>query len=143
MYLSLSLEPGAWSLELGMGSKCLILPPLVYAFKDLGRGICLKFAKENKLDLVAINPGLVIGPLLQPALNTSVEPVLKLINGTQTFPNTTYRGVDVRDVANARIQAVEVPSANGRYCLVSRVADCSEVVKILHELYPTSNLPDK
>nr|CAN73813.1 hypothetical protein VITISV_028795 [Vitis vinifera] len=86
-----------------------------------------KFAKENKIDLVAINPGLVIGPLLQPTLNTSVEPVLKLIN----------------DVANAHIQAFEVPSANGRYCLVSRVTHCSEVVKILHELYPTSNLPDK
>ena len=63
--------------------------------------------------------------------------------GTQTFPNTTYRWVDVRDVANAHIQAFEVPSANGRYCLVSRVTHCSEVVKILHELYPTFNLPEK
>ncbi|CBI32944.3 hypothetical protein VitviT2T_003990 [Vitis vinifera] len=111
--------------------------------KTLAEEAAWKFAKENKIDLVAINPGLVIGPLLQPTLNTSVEPVLKLINGTQTFPNITYRWVDVRDVANAHIQAFEVPSANGRYCLVSRVTHCSEVVKILHELYPTSNLPDK
>ena len=49
--------------------------------KTLAEEAAWKFAKENKLDLVAINPGLVIGPLLQPALNTSVEPVLKLING--------------------------------------------------------------
>ncbi|KAJ9685156.1 hypothetical protein PVL29_017262 [Vitis rotundifolia] len=118
-------------------------PAVCEKLKTLAEEAAWKFAKENKLDLVAINPGLVIGPLLQPALNTSVEPVLKLINGTQTFPSTTYRWVDVRDVANAHIQAFEVPSANGRYCLVSRVAHCSEVVKILHKLYPTSNLPDK
>ena len=49
--------------------------------KTLAEEAAWKFAKDNKIDLVAINPGLVIGPLLQPTLNTSVEPVLKLING--------------------------------------------------------------
>ncbi|XP_034679828.1 tetraketide alpha-pyrone reductase 1-like isoform X2 [Vitis riparia] len=51
--------------------------------KTLAEEAAWKFAKENKIDLVAINPGLVIGPLLQPTLNTSVEPVLKLINDVQ------------------------------------------------------------
>jgi hypothetical protein len=32
--------------------------------------------------MVVINPGLVIGPLLQPTLNSSAESVLKLVNGT-------------------------------------------------------------
>ncbi|KAL6326281.1 hypothetical protein AAG906_004778 [Vitis piasezkii] len=56
-------------------------PAVCEKLKTLAEEAAWKFAKENKLDLVAINPGLVIGPLLQPALNTSVEPVLKLING--------------------------------------------------------------
>jgi hypothetical protein len=32
--------------------------------------------------MVTLNPGLVIGPLLQPTLNQSAESVLDLINGT-------------------------------------------------------------
>ncbi|CAN6561775.1 unnamed protein product [Malus baccata var. baccata] len=50
--------------------------------KTLAEEAAWKFAKENGIDIVTINPGLVIGPLLQPTLNTSVEPVLKLVNGT-------------------------------------------------------------
>jgi nucleoside-diphosphate-sugar epimerase len=63
--------------------------------------------------------------------------------GAQTFPNSFYKFVDVRDVANAHIQALEVPSAAGRYCLVETVVHCSEVIKILHKLFPTLRLPEK
>ncbi|KAL5827342.1 hypothetical protein ACOSQ3_019176 [Xanthoceras sorbifolium] len=42
---------------------------------------CLEFAEENGIDLVAINPGVVIGSFLQPTLNLSVEIILKLVNG--------------------------------------------------------------
>ncbi|XP_048330434.2 phenylacetaldehyde reductase-like [Ziziphus jujuba] len=111
--------------------------------KTLAEEAAWKFAKENRIDLVTLNPGLVIGPLLQPTINFSVEPILKLITGAQTFPNVVHRFVDVRDVAYAHIQAFEVPSANGRYCLVGRVAHFIEAVKILKELYPSLNLPEK
>ncbi|ONI20537.1 hypothetical protein PRUPE_2G021600 [Prunus persica] len=111
--------------------------------KTLAEDAAWKFTKENRIDMVAINPGLVIGPLLQPTLNTSVEPVLKLINGAETFPNITYRWVDVRDVANAHILAFENASASGRYCLVGRIAHCSEVVKLLRGLFPALKIPEK
>uniref|UniRef100_A0A2N9F4G7 NAD-dependent epimerase/dehydratase domain-containing protein n=1 Tax=Fagus sylvatica TaxID=28930 RepID=A0A2N9F4G7_FAGSY len=101
--------------------------------KTLAEEAAWKFAKENAIDMVAINPGLVIGPLLQPTLNTSVESVLKLVNGSERFPNVTYRLVDVRDVAGAHILAIENPSASGRYCLVGRVIHCSEVIKVSKE----------
>ncbi|KAE8657820.1 Cinnamyl alcohol dehydrogenase [Hibiscus syriacus] len=101
------------------------------------------FAKEKGLDLVVINPAMVIGPLLQPTLNTSAAAVLSLIKGAHTFPNATFGWVNVKDVADAHIQAFEIPSASGRYCLVERVAHCSEVVKILSELYPSFHLPEK
>ncbi|KAK8697633.1 hypothetical protein V6N13_113774 [Hibiscus sabdariffa] len=48
-----------------------------------------KFAKEKGIDMVAINPGMAIGPLLQPTLNTSAAAILNLIKGAQTFPNET------------------------------------------------------
>jgi len=44
-----------------------------------------KFAKENNIDLVTANPALVVGPLLQPVLNTSSAAVLNLINGNFTI----------------------------------------------------------
>jgi len=40
-----------------------------------------KFAKENDLDLVVVNPAMVVGPLLQAELNTSAAIILNLING--------------------------------------------------------------
>lgn len=62
--------------------------------------------------------------------------------GTQTTPVSNYRLIDVRDVASAHIQAFEVPSAAGRYCLVGHVAGVSKTLKILRQLYPTL-LPEK
>ncbi|KAJ9680253.1 hypothetical protein PVL29_019535 [Vitis rotundifolia] len=118
--------------------------PLWYALsKTLAEEAAWKFSKENGIDMVTINPGGVIGPLLQPTLNLSAELFLNLINGAQTFPNRSYRLVDVRDVANAHIQAYEIPEASGRYCLVERDLHCSEILKILLKLYPDLPLPEK
>ncbi|XP_060670887.1 phenylacetaldehyde reductase-like [Ziziphus jujuba] len=113
--------------------------------KTLAEEAAWKFAKENRIDLVTLHPGPVIGPLLQPTINFSVEALLKDITGTgaQTFPNAVYGFVDVRDVAYSHVQAFEVPSASGRYCLVERVAHLIEAFKILKELYPSLNVPEK
>ncbi|KAE9615803.1 hypothetical protein Lal_00017353 [Lupinus albus] len=111
--------------------------------KTLAEDAAWKFAKENNIDIVTINPAMVIGPLLQPSLNTSAAAVLNLINGAETFPNATFGWINVKDVANAHIQAYEISSANGRYCLVERVVHFSEVVKTLSDLYPKLKLPQK
>ncbi|WKA02332.1 hypothetical protein VitviT2T_020535 [Vitis vinifera] len=133
--------------------------------KTLAEEAAWKFSKENGIDMVTINPAWVIGPLIQPTLNLSAEVVLNLINDTlqqlmkmcfmlcflflylniraQTFPNRSYRLVDVRDVANAHIQAYEIPEASGRYCLVEKDLHYSETVKILRKLYPELPLPEK
>ena len=50
--------------------------------KTLAEEAAWKFSKENGIDMVVLNPGLVIGPLLQQTFNESVEMILKLINGT-------------------------------------------------------------
>ncbi|KAI4313216.1 hypothetical protein L6164_026211 [Bauhinia variegata] len=111
--------------------------------KTLAEEAAWKFAKENHIDMVTINPAMVIGPLLQPTLNTSAEAILKLINGAQTFPNASFGWINVKDVATAHVLAFENPSASGRYVLVERVVHHSEIVRILRELYPTLMLPDK
>nr|AFK47262.1 unknown [Medicago truncatula] len=111
--------------------------------KTLAEEAAWKFVKENNIDMVTINPAMVIGPLLQPVLNTSAAAILNLINGAQTFPNASFGWVNVKDVANAHILAYENASASGRHCLVERVAHYSEVVRILRELYPSLQLPEK
>ncbi|GLT84205.1 hypothetical protein SLE2022_024510 [Rubroshorea leprosula] len=104
--------------------------------KTLAEEAAWKFAKENRLDLVTINPGFVIGPILQPTLNATNSVMLNLINGGTPLPFDSLVAVDVRDVAHAHIQAFEISSASGRYCLVERVAHIYETLKMLHELYP-------
>ncbi|KAJ9158827.1 hypothetical protein P3X46_024373 [Hevea brasiliensis] len=111
--------------------------------KTLAEDVAWKFAKENGIDLVTLHPGWVIGPFLQPTINLTLEVILNNINGAQIFPNENLRLVDVRDVANAHIQAFERPSASGRYCLVARVTHFSEVLEIVHEHYPTLGLPER
>lgn len=111
--------------------------------KTLAEDAAWKFAKEKGIDLVTINPAMVIGPLLQPTLNTSAAAVLNLVKGSETFPNASFGWVNVKDVANAHIQAFEIPSANGRYCMVESNVHYSTIVKILEELYPSLQLPKK
>ncbi|XP_042483022.1 phenylacetaldehyde reductase-like [Macadamia integrifolia] len=111
--------------------------------KTLADEASWKFVKEKGIDMVTINPSMVIGPLLQPTLNTSAEAILNLVNGAQTYPNATFGWVNVKDVADAHILAFENPSANGRYVLVERVVHNSQLLKTLCELYPTLPLPKK
>ncbi|KAK6164131.1 hypothetical protein DH2020_000995 [Rehmannia glutinosa] len=111
--------------------------------KTLAEKAAWKFVKEKGIDMVSINPAAVLGPLLQPTLNTSCSNISTLINGAETFPNATYGWTDVKDVVNAHILAFEKPEANGRYLMVERTAHFSELTRILRELYPTFKLPEK
>ncbi|OMO51112.1 NAD-dependent epimerase/dehydratase [Corchorus olitorius] len=47
--------------------------------KTLAEKAAWKFAEENGIEMAVINPGIVIGPLLQPTLNMSVMPIVNLI----------------------------------------------------------------
>ncbi|GLT38961.1 hypothetical protein SLA2020_131740 [Shorea laevis] len=109
--------------------------------KTLAEEAAWKFAKENRLDLVTINPGVVIGPILQPTLNLTVKPILNILTGRELPSYGVF--VDVRDVAHAHIQAFEIPSATGRYCTVESSVDVSQLWMILHQLFPEFHLSEK
>lgn len=49
--------------------------------KTLAEEAAWNFVREKGIDMVTINPAMVIGPLLQPTLNTSAEAILNLISG--------------------------------------------------------------
>ena len=46
--------------------------------KTLAEDAAVKFCKENDLNLVAINPGYVIGPILQPTLNLTSQGIMDM-----------------------------------------------------------------
>jgi len=74
---------------------------------------------QNQWDLVVINPSFVMGPFLNPSHTTSesINIVKQLGDGTMKsgVPKFGIGLVDVRDVAEAHLQAGMNPKASGRY----------------------------
>uniref|UniRef100_A0A6M2EZR4 cinnamoyl-CoA reductase n=1 Tax=Populus davidiana TaxID=266767 RepID=A0A6M2EZR4_9ROSI len=101
-------------------------------------------AKKNGVDLVVVNPVLVLGPLLQPTVNASVLHILKYLTGSaKTYANSVQAYVHVRDVALAHILVFETPSASGRYICAERMLHRGEVVEILAKFFPEYPIPTK
>ncbi|KAL0425151.1 UNVERIFIED_CONTAM: Cinnamoyl-CoA reductase 1 [Sesamum radiatum] len=101
-------------------------------------------AKEMEVDMVVINPVLVLGPLLQPTVNASVLHILKYLTGSaKTYANSVQAYVHVKDVALAHILLFETPSASGRYLCAESVLHRGEVVEILAKFFPEYPIPTK
>lgn len=58
--------------------------------KTLAEQTAVRYAEQNGIDLVVMNPGFVIGPLLQPTLNTSSHFIVDLIKGTAYKPRDSW-----------------------------------------------------
>lgn len=101
-------------------------------------------AREKGVDLVAINPVLVLGPLLQQNVNASVLHIHKYLTGSaKTYANSVQAYVHVRDVALAHILLYETPSASGRYLCAESVLHRGDVVEILAKFFPEYPIPTK
>ncbi|KAI3463463.1 hypothetical protein Pfo_020126 [Paulownia fortunei] len=101
-------------------------------------------AAELGVDLVAINPVLVLGPLLQPTVNASVLHILKYLTGSaKTYANSVQAYVHVKDVALAHILLFETPAASGRYLCAESVLHRGDVVEILAKFFPEYPIPTK
>lgn len=119
-----------------------------YFSKRMAEEEAWKFAKANALDLVVINPFVVLGPSLSAVENPSVEIVKNLLS--KKFPavlDLWWGFVDVRDVARSHVLAFEHPHAEGRHlcCAVTmKMADAIAKLQVIapdhkHNL-PTSSL---
>ncbi|XP_013587275.1 PREDICTED: cinnamoyl-CoA reductase 1-like isoform X1 [Brassica oleracea var. oleracea] len=110
--------------------------------KTLAENVAWQFAKDNRMDMVVINPGFIIGPLLQPTLNFSVEIIVDIVKGKNPFNCRYYSFVDVRDVALAHVKALESPSANGRYIISGQSVTINHIKETMHELFPNLCIDD-
>lgn len=93
--------------------------------------------KQDRWQLVTINPSLVLGPPLNPKATTSASFDLLKQMGDGTLkmgaPKLGMGMVDVRDVAEAHFQAAFNPKAQGRYITS---AHNSNLLEMAQELIP-------
>ncbi|KAL6646542.1 hypothetical protein ACP70R_018150 [Stipagrostis hirtigluma subsp. patula] len=101
-----------------------------------------ELAGQRRLDLVVVNPSLVLGPLLQPGVNASAWHVLKYLDGSvRTYADAAQAYVHVRDVADAHARAYEAAGARGRYLCAGRTLHRGEVCRALAKLFPEYPVP--
>ena len=106
--------------------------------------------RERHMGLVAINPGLVLGPLLSKDCGASGEAVKKLLeHSVPGVPDLMFPPVDVRDVAAMHLAAMTSPLADGqRYICANESVPLHEIATILKRHYsalgykvPTRRIP--
>ncbi|MDX1382685.1 MAG: aldehyde reductase [Thermoanaerobaculia bacterium] len=102
------------------------------------------------MELAVINPGLVLGPVLDDDWGTSGEAIKKLFDRDfPAVPDMNWACVDVRDVASAHLAAMTVPEAAGqRFICAEQNHSMREVAEILAREFgprgfkiPTGRLP--
>ncbi|MGK8522488.1 SDR family oxidoreductase [Nocardia asteroides] len=105
----------------------------------------------ERFELVVLNPGMVLGPLLSAATSTSHEPVRRLLNrDVPGAPRVGWAPVDVRDLAVAHRLALETQAAAGnRYICAGEHLWMADMARILAGEYgprgfevPTRQLPN-
>lgn len=104
-----------------------------------------KFAEEQGLNLVVVNPSFVVGPLLAPEPTSTLFVVLSIIKGenNKVYPNSMLGFVHIDDVVTAHMLAMEAPSASGRIICSADVAHWKEIVEMLKKNYPMYPIADK
>ncbi|KAG9448666.1 hypothetical protein H6P81_008631 [Aristolochia fimbriata] len=103
-----------------------------------------ELSKERRVDLLVVNPAVVLGPLLLPTVSASLVHVLKYLTGSaKTYVNAVQGYVDVRDVAKAHLLVYENKSASGRYLCLESVLHRGKLVEILGKISPHYPLPTK
>jgi dihydroflavonol-4-reductase len=94
-------------------------------------------AEQDRWDLVAVNPSMVMGPSLNAKSNTSesVNLLKQMGDGTmkQGVPNAGVGVVDVRDLAEAHYQAGFQPTAEGRHIISGHNSNFLELAQILNK----------
>lgn len=112
------------------------------ASKTLAEKVAWEFAKENGLDVVVVNPGTVMGPVIPPSINASMAMLLRLLEGcSEEYANFYMGSVHVKDVALAHILVYENPSASGRHLCVESIAHWSDFASKVAEIYPEYKVP--
>jgi nucleoside-diphosphate-sugar epimerase len=100
--------------------------------------------------LATVNPGAILGPVLSEDRSYSLQAVERLLQGTPGIPRIGFSFVDVRDVADLHIRALNAPEAGGeRFIAATEFLWMADLAAVLRERLgdraakvPTRNVPD-
>jgi len=116
-----------------------------YRSKTIAEKVAWDFAKKysNKINISVINPSAILGPILKKESGASANIILKVLDGsTPAIPRIGFEVVDVRDVADLHILAMENDKANGeRFLCAAGFVIFKEVADILRVAYPNKKIP--
>jgi nucleoside-diphosphate-sugar epimerase len=77
-------------------------------------------AEGGALELSVVNPAGIFGPILGPDFSSSIELIARLMKGAPGCPQLYFGVVDVRDVADLHLRAMNCAAASGqRFIAVS------------------------
>jgi len=104
--------------------------------KTLAERAAWEYVRERGAEqkLATVNPGGIIGPVLNDDTSFSIELVSRMLKGEPAVPQLGYSLVDVRDVAALEILAMKTPAAGGkRFIAANGFMWMEELARILRE----------
>jgi nucleoside-diphosphate-sugar epimerase len=111
--------------------------------KTVAERAAWEYAKQHDLELVAINPALVLGPALEADYGSSLEALYLLMRGSYPIlPKLGFEIVDVRDVAILHRLVLETPEAAGnRYMCANGFRWFVDIAKTIKTEHPSLKIP--
>ncbi|WP_209427555.1 aldehyde reductase [Pararhodobacter sp. SW119] len=108
--------------------------------KMLAERAAWDFARDEApgIALTTVNPGLVFGPLMDDRYGSSVSLVRRLLSGKDPMqPNFAIPVVDVRDVAEMHLRALQRPETAGhRFIASAGTMSFPEMAQVLKAAHP-------
>lgn len=100
--------------------------------------------------LATVNPGAIIGPVLNDDRSFSLQAIERLLGGMPGLPQIGFSFVDVRDVADLEIRAMTAPEAGGeRFVAVTTFQWMADIATVLRSRMgeaaakvPSRSIPD-
>jgi dihydroflavonol-4-reductase len=103
------------------------------------------YARANGMQLTTVNPGLVLGPPLDEHYGSSLGLVERVLKGRDPMlPDFGFPVVDVRDVAEMHLRALQRPATAGkRYIAAAGSLAMVDMGRALKAAYPVRKIPTK
>ena len=115
--------------------------------KTLAERAAWAFVKDEAPDmaLTAINPGFIVGPPLDGNFGSSIGVIRRFLRGKDPMlPAVGFPIVDVRDVAEMHLRALQRPATAGRrYLAVAGSMWMYDMGRVLKAAYPDLRIPTR
>ncbi|VVB10970.1 unnamed protein product [Arabis nemorensis] len=110
--------------------------------KMLSEKAAWALAMDRRINMVSINPGLIVGPFVA---QHNPRPTMSYLKGAaQMYENGVLAYVDVKFLAEVHIRAFEDVSACGRYFCFNQIVNTEEeALKLVESLSPLIPMPPR